>query len=389
MNTAQNVCIQKTTFSGSPLQVLREGSSVFVRVISQTGPQTYVASFSGTRFAVSSPVVLKSGATFMATVSFRDGKIVLIPQHGRGIIYTETPLVQNLSPLTGTDGLLTDQRLAAYFVSIGLIPDAMSLVLFNEMKELGMKFDPSVLNKVRHSAEKFTEREKEAAEAGLVLEQKGLPSGENEIKAVLGEKNDGDVYGNGNRNKPQNNGHSGDTAAGTDKIEQECKDITDEVHRFFTGIFKGTIPTGMVSEGFLTVFNHKGFSRGKIDGGSWIQIPFDILLDGGTRQGKGILRCFLQKNHQKSEKFVIKVNFDVKLYFFVLYYVNERCRKIQFCIVPHTSVAEREEQKECLYALLHKYFSHEDDIEVEWADHKALSGFCAENESVSVVRGIV
>ncbi|MCK9169412.1 MAG: hypothetical protein M0P01_03285 [Treponema sp.] len=389
MNTAQNVYIQKAAFSGSPLRALREGSSVLVRVISQTGPQTYVASFSGTRFSVSSSAALKSGTTFLATVSFRDGKIALVPQQGRGIIYAEAPLVQNLSPAVGTDGLLTDQRLAAYFISIGLPPDALSLVLFNEMKELGMKFDPSVLNRVRHSAEKFEGREKEAAEAGLVLEQKGLPSGENEIRAVLGEKNDGDADGNKNNNKPQNNNHYGDISAETDKIEKEYKDITHEVRRFFTGIFKGTIPGKINSEGFLTVFNHYGFSGANNDSGSWIQIPFDISLDDGMRQGKGILRCFLQKDHQKNKKFVIKVSFGVKLYFFVLYYIKERCRKIRFCIVPNTSVAECEKQKGCLYAVLHKFFDNEENIEVEWVDHDALSGFCPEDETVSVVRGVV
>jgi hypothetical protein len=389
MNTAQNVCIQKTAFSGLPLQVLREGSSVLVRIISQTGPQTYVASFSGTRFSVSSPAVLNSGTSFRATVSFRDGKVALVPQHGRGIIYAEAPLVQNLSSSAGRDGLLTDQRLAAYFVSIGLLPDALSLVLFNEMKELGMKFDPSLLNRVRHSAEKFTGREKEAAEAGLVLEQKGLPFGEAEIKAVIGEENNDNASGNRNQNKPQDNRHFIDIAAETENIEQEYKDIADEVHRFFTGIFKGTVPPGGASEGFFTAFNHHGFTRGKIDVGSWIQIPFDISLDGGMRQGKGILRCFLQKGYQKNKKFVIKVNFGVKLYFFVLYYVEERCRKIQFCIVPHTYPEEREKQKECFYTLLHIFFTHEEQIEVEWADDNALSGFCPENEAVSVVQGIV
>ncbi len=390
MNTAQNVYIvHKSAFSGSPSQVLREGSSVFVRIISQTGPQSYEAAFSGARFSVSSSAALQPGTSFTATVSLRDGKIALVPQQGNGPLFAETPVVQNFSADIRADGLLSDGRLAAYFTSLGLAPDAVTLALFNGMKELGMRFDPSVLNKARRIGASFPGREKEAAEASLILEQKGLPSGENAVEGILGKENGGGSDGRKNGGETQNDRHKTDIAVDAEELIRGGKDIADEVRRFFTGIFSGTIPAEPASGGVLTVFNHRGFCKGETPGGTWIQIPFDIFLDGGTREGKGLLRCFLEENHQKSEKFVVKLDFAVKSYFFVLYYLHMGCKKIRFCSIPDTSISERENQKSLLKTLLADIFHCDEEIQVEWAESDSLSGFCTDTEYISVVRGAV
>lgn len=390
MNTAQNVYIvHKSAFSGSPSQVLREGSSVFVRIISQTGPQSYEAAFSGARFSVSSQTALQPGTSFTATVSLRDGKIALVPQQGSGTISAETSVVQNFSADVRADGLLTDGRLAAYFTSLGLAPDAVTLTLFNEMKELGMKFDPSLLNKARRIAASFPGREKEAAEASLILEQKGLPSGENAVEGVLGRENRGGSDGRKNGGETQNDRHKADIAVDEKELVRAGKDIADEVRRFFTGIFDGTIPAEAAPGGILTVFNHRGFYKSETSGGTWIQIPFDILLDGGSREGKGLLRCFLEENHGESKKFVVKIDFDMKSYFFVLYYQNKGCRKIRFCVTPETLMSERENQKNLLKTLLTDIFHCNAEIQVEWTESDTFTGFYTDTGLVSVVRGAV
>lgn len=389
MNTAQNVYItHKTAFSGFSSQILREGSSVFVRIISKTGARSYEASVSGSRFSVSSQAALKPGSTFTATVLIRNGKIALVPQPDAGLSAGNNPLIQNFSAEIRGDGLLADQRLAAYFMSFGLVPDAVTLMLFNEMKELGMRFDPSLLNKTRRMAQSFPDREKEAAEAALILEQKGISPEESAVEAVLGTDTDNDMAG-GKKDAEQQGLSNAFISAEEDKAGYTAEDIVDEVHRYFSGIFNGIIPGGSNREGMLTVFNHRGFFRDDSRRGSWIQIPFEISLDGGNKQGKGLFRCFLEKDFQKDKKIVIKIDFDVKSYFFVLYYNQGLCKKIRFRVFPDSLKTEREKLKKNLQILLKNIFHCDEGIQIGWGDPDCLSGFCTNTEQVSVVRGAV
>jgi hypothetical protein len=389
MNTAQNVYIHKTAFSGLPSQVLREGCSVFVRIISQTGPESYVASFSGARFSVSSDTILTPGETFTATISLSDGKIVLVPRQKDGMIFAETPVVQKFPADIRADGQLADQKLSSFFMSLGLVPDTITLTLFTEMKELGMRFDAAVLNKARRAGEKFPGREKDAAEIALILEQKGIPSEENAIEALLGGTEEDSAGDNRKDTESQNSRMKPDIKSDENELKQNAEAIVEEVSRFFTGVFSGKIPAEPVSEGILTIFNHSGFSEGTDSFGSWIQVPFVLSLDNGRHQGKGVLRCFLGGDYQKNKKFIVKIEFNMKSYFFVLYYLNSEYRKICFSVIPSISIAEFEKQKSQLEKLFQNILHYKGKIEIEWADPNTLSGFCTDMQPVSVVRGNV
>jgi hypothetical protein len=388
MNTTQNVYLHTTAFSGSPSQVLREGSSVFVRIISRTGPQSYVASFAGARFPVTSRESLKPGMSFTAVLSFRDGKIALIPGQGTGVLFADRALVEQLQPGVNDAGLLTDQKLAAYFVSLGLAPDAVTLTLFSAMKELGMKFNSVVLSKAHRTAENFPGREREAAEAALILEQKGMPSDIEAVTAVLDGSNGS--HQDAEEDDKDRSEEKGTAASVSEKKDvRSTEEISKEVTRFFKGVFDGTIPGSAVPGGFLTVFNHRGFSGKGSDGGIWVQIPFDISLDGGLQYGDGMLRCFLQKNHQIYKKIVVKVDFGMKSYSFVLYFVKDTCRKVRFYVAPNTPEIERERQVNQLRSILQDVLHCNGKIQVEWSAGNVLTGFCTDILPVSVVRGNV
>jgi hypothetical protein len=393
MNTTQNVYIHKTTLSGTTVsQVLKEGSSVSVHIISQTGPQSYIASFAGNRFSVTSQAFLEKGSSFTAVVSFRGEKIILTPLKSGSILSAGLPVVQNYSTLINADGLIADSQLASYFMSLGLPPDSVTLALFNEMKQLGLKLDLSMLYRVRRTAVKFSGKEKEAAEAALILEQKGLPSSEDVVGQILGGDESDDDSEAGSRDcsdKKRRRESEKEINAAENVDPTVITEITAEVKQFFGGIFAGTIPGSESRPGLLTLFNHRGFIDDKKSCGSWIQIPFEVSLAGGASQGHGMLRCFFDNERKKSGKFAIKIDFHMKSYFFVLYYVNRVCRKIRFCIDPYDEIHDEPELKEQFHTLLQNIFHGDTPVETEWADSDSLSGFCTDSEPVSVVRGNV
>jgi hypothetical protein len=391
MNTTENVYIHKTALSGTDVpQVLREGSSVSVHVLSQTGPQSYIVSFAGGRFSVTSQTSLEKGSSFTAVISFRDGNIVLTPLNNGHKLSAELPVVQNLSTQINSDGLIADPQLAAYFMSLGLSPDPVTLALFNEMKQLGMKLDPAMLCRARRTAEKFSGKEKEAAEAALILEQKGLPSGEDAVGQILDGTGNNEDRKAGNQDCPggkRHEEHKKSIQAVDTADSSLLNEITAEVKQFFEGIFTGTIPGAESPRGLLTLFNHRGFKNAKEPGGSWIQIPFEVSLAGGASKGNGILRCFFDNERKKSEKFAVKIDFYVKSYFFVLYYLNGVCSKIRFSINPYDEIYDDPDLKHQFDTLLQNIFHDDTPVETEWADSDTLSGFCADPEPVSFVRG--
>lgn len=393
MNTTQNVYIHKTALSGTTVsQVLREGSSVSVHILSRTGPQSYIASVAGNRFSVTSQTLLEKGSSFTAVVSFRGEKIILTPLKNGSILSAGLPVVQNYSTRINADGLIADSQLASYFMSLGLPPDSVTLALFNEMKQLGLKLDLSMLNRARRTAEKFSGKKKEAAEAALILEQKGLPSGEDAVAQILegdGNKGDSEAGSRDCSDEKRRREHKKEIYAVDNAEPPDITEITAEVKQFFGGIFAGTIPGSESRPGLLTLFNHRGFIGDKEPCGSWIQIPFEVSLGGGASQGKGMLRCFFDKERKKSGKFAIKIDFHMKSYFFVLYYINRVCRKIRFCIDPYDEIHDKPELKNQFHTLLQNIFHGDTPVETEWADSDSLSGFCTDPEPVSVVRGNV
>jgi hypothetical protein len=391
MNTTQNVYIHKTALSGTTVsQVLREGSFVSVHVISQTGPQSYTVSAAGGRFSVTSQTLLEKGSSFTTVVSFRDEKIILTPLNRGGILSADLPVVQNFSTQINADGLIADPQLASYFMSLGLSPDSVTLALFSEMKQLGMKLDPSMLNRARRTAEKFSGKEKEAAEAALILEQKGLPADEDAVGQILGREGKNGDKEAGKRDcsgRKRNSEHKKIIHTADNADSSLISEITDEVRQFFGGIFAGSIPGPESRQGLLTLFNHRGFKDDKESGGSWVQIPFEVSLAGGASHGNGMLRCFFDNGRKKSGKFAVKIDFYMKSYFFVLYYINGVCKKIRFCIDPYDEIHNDPELKNQFYTLLQNIFHGDTPVETEWADSDILSGFCTEPEPVSVVRG--
>jgi hypothetical protein len=390
MNTTQNVYIHASALSpagSSP--VLREGSSVSVHIIAQTGPQSYTASFAGGRFTVTSRIPLSPGQTFAARVSTAGGRVELAVLDD-GVLSSSLPPVQVFDVRAAPDGMIADPQLSAYFTSLGLVPDMITAGLFSEMKQLGMKFDASLFNRARRIAAEFPGKEKEAAEAALALLQKGLPAGEHEVAALIGADAAGAGDGGGKRHAggEADDGRTPELSPGM-QSDSLVDGIADEVRSFFGALLGGKVLQGASQAGTLALFNHRGFSHGKDENGTWIQLPFEMSIDGGKETGNGILRCFTAENTEKNGFFSVKIDFSLKSFYFALYYKTEGCRRIRYSVLPCGSPRETAEQKIRLQTLLQKAFHGECRVEAEWAEPDTISAFCTDFGTIPVVRGSV
>ncbi|MGI5090991.1 hypothetical protein [Treponema socranskii] len=410
MDTISRVYVQTASLSPmSNRHEIREGDVVSVRILSQTGQNSYIASFAGGRFSVTSERPFVQGAVFSASVSLKDGTLVLSPLIADAPFSNEH-LVTTFSTALNPDGTLSDAGLVRYFTSLDLPSDSVTAALFAAMQSLGMKFDERIFNDARRVALLFPRREKEAAEAALLLEQKGIAMEKDAVAAIVGEneKSDKDSEGDAaSQSGSRAERRDADGKRGIDTgrpLKALVSEIEAEVRRFFCGTLSGkraangavqgktaTIDTEASDAaydvraeraleqrecGILTLFNHRGFSSGA----GWIQIPFEISFDGGAKTGSGVLRFFTDVRQKKAEKCTVTLDFGGQFYYFVIYLQKGR---VLYAVQGTDSADESAALEKALEAAFGgKSFT------VQQADGSALSGFY-EKSGISVVRGSV
>lgn len=343
---------------------IREGSTIFIRIIEQTGSNTYTAGFSGGRFSVKSNIPLEIGSSHLVKVSVNDGHIEMAVQKPS----THGAEIYNLSGGALPEASMTAE-LSAYFTALGLAPDATTLRLFQQMKTLGMKYDAAVLRKAWRVAQDFPGHEKEAGEAALILEQKGISANADSVNALLmclpfSEKTDGGASDGKNDEKPE----AGDSASTEDRLSP------DYIKKFFLSVLDGSYFDAQNETkecGVISLFN--SISGG--NEGDWVCVPFDFSA-GESGDGSGKLRIFLKKT---AKKIAINIFFGGKKFNFVLYFNQDKCSKIDFGLPDDVSLDER--------LRLQKQLEAETGIRSEVAPYDALLGFCPDNLPVNVVRG--
>lgn len=270
-----------------PVAALREGASVFARVISKDAPASYTLSLAGARVSVTSQRELSPGSTFTATVKFQDGKILLVPSPETADGEAET-VAKFWRPDVGADGKILDARLASYFESLALPPDELSLSLFRAMRALGMRFDGGAMKAARAAIKKFAGGDDEAADAALSLFQKGLPVDENSVEAVAG--SGGRESPDERRNSPRENTEGATESEGR---EVSIESLKAEAKKFLSSIFGGTSSALGGKAGLLALFNHAGFgARGEK---TWLRFPFALETSDG-KQVRGSARFLIDKN---------------------------------------------------------------------------------------------
>lgn len=269
MNT--NVVVHSAALSNvNTNSSLREGSSVYVRILKNVGNNSYVAAFAGGKFLLKSEISLKEGAEFFAKIKLSAGKIIL-------------QKIEKNADTKNSVQKITVENQKQFLENLGLFPDKISFSMFQQMKLLGVRFEKNLFQKARKISEKFKGKEKTASDAAFIMEKKGILSDEEKVCAVLqnGDAADNFSYNNGEKFSGSGN----------------C------VSYFFKNLLSSS-ELLKNQPGILTLFNHLGFDfENAKTNGSWIKIPFEFSSEEIC--GNGSFCGFLQNKTKTLEKAVL------------------------------------------------------------------------------------
>ena len=156
---------------------LQNGSQVLVRIIADKGGGKYEGSVAGARVTITSKQPLAAGTSFTASISSKNGQIFLTPN----------PVETNIAQQTFELSVIQNEQLAGLLQNLGLNADDLSYHLMQQLKQLGMKMDSTLLSKIYNISVKFKGKEKRAAELISILAKKGIDFSEEELLALLQE----------------------------------------------------------------------------------------------------------------------------------------------------------------------------------------------------------
>lgn len=278
------------------LPVLKEGSSVYVRILNKTQNGKFIVSFNNQRILVDSKIDLKPGQSFLAKLQIVNNKINLIP-------VKENQNTQNL------------QKNNSFFQNIGLPQDNISVAIFNQLKSLNLKFDLKLFNKIRKIADKFSDKKEKVSSLMMLMEQKEIEISEETVNKIINCCE--------NQQKKSKNPEK-------DFFRQNRKDfdIKEEFSKFFKGIFTSNSKN---KNSVLGIFNQIGFNlKNNSYGANWIHIPFEFnyLICNQQKSGNGFINLFFKEKTLSSA--ILKFNFDKNEYKFLLNFKNRLCNSIKF-----------------------------------------------------------
>jgi len=342
---------------------LKEGQSVFVRVISDNGGGQYTVSFAGGRFNVSCQNQLSAGQTFTAAVHFSaDGKILLEPSSGPGASLLSPTIPRPDNVLGQNQNFSSLYNLLA---AEGFVPDDLSSKLFLFLQQTGVRIDRSLMSKARSVALRFPGKEKLAAEAAALLLEDGIECSDPNVEKVLalfsGDFTDGQ---GGNAGKE----------AGDDSSEGESSSGNDDKN-FLKILYKGSMQN---KPGFLTYLNQ---IRGNDN--HWIFLPYEWTL--GKSVYTGIIRILLNLSEKCTKKIEINFKNTVANYDFVLYFNESKVKEVRFCTQPPLLPSEIKSEELRLGGILSSGMNLKEPVSVTYSDSACIDGICATNELPSFV----
>lgn len=375
MNNTNRIYIHsQTALPQEYKNLLKEGSSVFVRVLKDAGQGRYVASFGGGRFTIASKEALVPGSTFMAKVSIAGGKLNLVRTAASGQMSeagSQKPVVQASSIMT--------PQVAELLASLGLPADNISKMLVQTLVGFGAKINLEKINKARNAALNFPGQEEEAAEAAMVLIDKGISPTIENIRDVM--TGFGFNLGTGTYSFNEN----------VKSDNPQIQELSQEIKNFFFTLTKGN-KENSVPDGFLTVFNHLTSFQNEKERQSekftakthWIVVPFDFSFKRGENQlnESGVFRLFLDITKKNLKKMIINFKINGEIWTFVVSFKEQDIQKVQFSHVP-----EFDSDKSTLFkSKLKVYF---ENTPVDYESFQELKGFSSAGVLLPVAKGYV
>ena len=369
IHISSNIQINHVT----PQKVLQNGSQVLVRILGDLGNNRYESSIAGVRTNIFSEKTLQKGTVFKANIIKQNGVITVVPQKEASVKnpVTITKILQTNQNSSMLE-LIQSQSLANFIKSMGMIPDNLSNTILLQMKNLGLKFNGTLVNKIHDIAAKYPGKEKLAVELIMDFLQKGMEFDADAIADVLLSLEDDFEKDGKKQNKSdfyQNN-----------KIEKN--QLTDEINvKTLKAFFNSLLENEDNPIGLITIANNLGTKKDISGYGSWLIFPFDIT-ENNIKISSGIFRILLS-DEKKIIKFCIEHNINEKEQIFVLNFENNHCKAL---LVNST---ESEKQTSIIERLKQKLLQSGFDIEVKWEDAEKIQGNCYGMEDFFQVDGEV
>lgn len=312
---------QISRMAGVGQKVLKDGSSVLVRVIADKGNGKYEGSVAGVRVNITSAKNLSVGSTFVASITTKNGTIYVTPQN-HDISFDNSFEISsaNLEKITN---LLN---------SLNLPPDTLSYNLLQQMKQLEMKLEPSLLGKIHNTAVKVRGKEKLVSELLTLLADKDIFEDETAVFKLL-------AY---------------------------LESLDDD--------FEGSSESNDESKKLLNKINC-------VEGG-WFLIPFDLIrLNMEERIGGGIIRVLIDKNNQL-KMLNISCGYKEKDYLFSLEYQEKKLKTVRMNVNDENTNSEITRLKKLFMAV---------GIEtaVIWCEREEIEGNASATEEIYSVKGSV
>lgn len=296
---------------------VHENDRVFVRVVDVLSKDSYLVSLSGTLVKTVSSLPLSRGDAFFARVSFQNGNLIVKTENGASLSLVQNA-VERLSDLFQSDGTIVNETLKNFFSSLGLPNDFFSFALLSVFKNLSMKFDAKLFQKIKTLSMQFEEDEQEAQDFAAAFFHKSGMLSKSAVKHLL------DFSRSGERKFADKHGANDSGAdCGSDKQNKHeiFFEIKDEIKNFFFSLFWGRAYAQNAAQTLACFFNHTGFSKEK----NLVVLPFAFKSENDKR-GSGKFSLYLDTRKRTLEKMLLFAKTEKNAYGFALYFSEKRKR---------------------------------------------------------------
>lgn len=272
-------------------KVVQEGNSVLVRIISDKGNGKYEASVAGVRLNLKSAEKLEAGSSFVGKIGFQNGQITISNTQSSVLSFVQDVKTLNFQLQGDLFGPVSSPELSALLQSMNLKPDNLSFQILLQYKQLGLKLNPKIMQKIRRLAEKSPDPKKTSQKL-VELAQKGIE--------INGDINLENLFFDSNAEQKQKEKESPSS-----QLSENF--MLNEIKSFISSILNGSLEN---TPGPLTVLNHRGFKKTASPESTWITIPLEIRnLEKDIPTGNGFFRILLGSSDRKMQKMSLELNY--------------------------------------------------------------------------------